>query len=158
MTAVPIDTSRIILADEVDAARPWADRHGWNLELGPGDLLLTVRMRHPADQMPLLLRGDFSGYRALPPTWVFLDPGTEQPGPHAWPAPGPVGGQASIFHPTRIICSHFNRKAYASEGGPHAWGTLTSWVAVRQGVHAENVGEMLAAIGVHLRCSPGRMG
>lgn len=157
MTAVPVDTSRIVLAAEVDGARTWADRHGWQLELA-GDLVLTVRTRHPADEDWLLLRGEFVGYRALPPTWLFLDPDTEESTPHAWPSPGPVGGQASIFHSVGIICASFNRKAYNVEGGPHEWGGLTNWANVREGIHAENVGEMLAAIDTHLRHSPGRMG
>lgn len=158
MTAVPIDTSRVVLATEADSAAAWAARHGWQLDLGSDDLVLTVRMRHPVDQEWLLLRGEFVGYRALPPTWLFLDPETEALSPHAWPSAGPVGGQASIFHSVGIICASFNRRAYSVDGGPHEWGGLTNWANVREGIHAENVGEMLAAIATHLRHSPGRMG
>ena len=157
MTAVPVDVSRFVLESEVEAALPWADRHGWQLEVEPGELVLRVRMLHPADQGCLLLRGDFVGYRAVPPTWVFVDPDTEDLAPHAWPSAGLVGGQPSMFHSVGVICANFNRKAYNVDGGPHGWGGLTNWANVREGIHAENLGEMLAAIATHLRCSPGRM-
>lgn len=158
MTAVPIDISRVVLAAEAGSSGSWAARHGWQLDLNADALVLTVRMRHPADEECLLPRGDFAGYRALPPTWLFLDPSTEELTPHAWPSPGPVNGQPSIFHSAGIICASFNRMAYNVEGGPHEWGGLTNWANVREGIHAENVGEMLAAIATHLRHSPGRMG
>jgi hypothetical protein len=157
VTAVPADASRVILEAEVDGARRWAERHVWELVLGPG-LVLDVRMAHPADNGQLLLRGVFDGYRALPPTWLFLDPETEEMTAAAWPSPGPVGGQASIFHSVGIICANFNRRAYTAENGPHDWGGLTNWANVREGIHAENVGEMLAAVATHLRHSPGRIG
>lgn len=157
MTAVPADVSRVVVEAEVDGARRWAERHGWDLALGAG-LLLDVRMLHPADSGRLLLRGAFDGYRALPPTWLFLDPETEEMTAGAWPSPGPVGGQASIFHSVGIICAHFSRRAYTVENGPHEWGGLTNWANVREGIHAENVGEMLAAVAAHLRHSPGRIG
>jgi hypothetical protein len=157
VSIVPVDVSRVIVEAEVAAVGAWARRHGWELELLTG-LELRVRMTHPVDGGPLLLHGDFSGYRALPPTWLFLDPATGAMTPHAWPAPGPINGQPSIFHSAGIICACFSRKAYAMNGGPHDWGGLTQWTAVREGTHAETVGEMLAAIELHLRYSPGRMG
>ena len=158
MTTVPVDVSRVVLEAEVEVAHAWADRHGWRLEPGPGELVLTVRMLHPADRGWLLLRGEFVGYRALPPIWWFLDPDTEEPTAHAWPSAGPVDGQASMFHSLGVICANFSRKAYTVEGGPHDWGGLTNWANVREGIHAENVSEMLAAIATHLRASRGRMG
>lgn len=107
----------------------------------------------------MLLRGDFADYRAMPPIWLFLEPETGEKTRRAWPAAGSVDGQASIFHSNVVICAHFNRAAYSVEGGPHGnWGALTNWLNVREGVHAENVGEMLAVIALHLRASPGRMG
>jgi hypothetical protein len=157
VTAVPVETSRTILEVEVVGARAWAERRGWSLALGSG-LQLDVRMLHPADHGPLLLRGEFDGYRALPPTWLFLDPDAGDMTPRAWPAAGPVGGQASIFHSVGVICANFSRRAYTDVGGPHAWGGLTKWTRVTEGIHAENVGEMLSAVEMHLRYSPGRMG
>jgi hypothetical protein len=157
VTAVPVDVSCVVLGAEVDGAGAWAERHGWELTLGSG-LVLEVRMVHPADGGRLLLRGDFDGYRALPPSWLFVDPDTAEMTPRAWPSAGAVGGQPSMFHLVGIICANFNRRAYTVENGPHDWGGLTNWANVREGVHAENVGEMLAAIATHLRYSPGRMG
>ena len=160
MTVVPVDSSRTILEKEVTDAQPWAGRHSWELLLSPGALLLDVHLVHPVDQQPLLLRGEFSSYRAQPPLWVFLEPGTLTSTLDAWPSGGPVGNLSSIFirhGGGAVICAHFNRGAYTSEGGPHAWGALSQWTQVRDGIHAERVGEMLAAIAVHLRHSPGRM-
>jgi hypothetical protein len=157
VTVVPTDVSRVILETEVTAADAWARRHGWQLELLAG-LELRVSLTHPSDGGALLLHGDFADYRALPPTWLFLDPETGAVTPHAWPVAGPVNGQASIFHSLGIICANFSRKAYAVESGPHDWGGLTQWTNVREGIHAETVGEMLAAFDMHLCSSPGRMG
>lgn len=158
MTAVPTDVSRAVLEKEVTDAAPWAERHSWELKLVPDQLVLDVRMRHPADEGPLLLRGEFVGYRAVPPLWLFLDSQTLSVTPHAWPSRGAGGNPSSILHSVGIICAHFSRRAYAAESGPHDWGGLANWAQVHEGVHAETVGEMLAAIDAHLRYSPGRMG
>lgn len=158
MTVVPRDISQVILTTELVEAELWARRHGWRLEVAAPKLVVRAHMPHPADDKPLLLHGEFDGYRVLPPAWLFLDPDTETPTPHAWPSAGPVGDQASIFHSVGVLCAHFSRKAYTAEHGPHDWGGLTHWTQVRDGIHAETVAEMLAAIAVHLRYSPGRMG
>lgn len=105
----------------------------------------------------MLLRGDFLGYRAQPPAWVFLDPETEQMTAQAWPKRSSIFGQSLIFHSVGVICVHFSRNAYTVNGGPHDW-SLAGWVDVREGVHAENVVEMLAVFRTHLGFSTGRMG
>lgn len=157
MTVVPTGVSQVIVAAELDAAQLWLRRHGWATQLADDGLTLDVRTQHPTDGGELLLRGKFDGYRAVPPLWTFLDPVSGQSTPHAWPAPGPVGGQASIFHSFGVICAHFSRSGYSQFGGPHAWGGLTSWAIITEGVHAETLAEMLAVFRLHLRHSPGRM-
>lgn len=158
MSAVPEQVTLAILENELANCRPWAIRHGWQLRLEPETLTVDATNVHPADQRAIIARGVFNGYRALPPIWLFVDPESGQMALPAWPSPGPVQGQASIFHSFGVVCAHWSRKAYQELGGPHPnWGALTNWTQVREGVHAENLGEMLAAIDLYLQASPGRM-
>jgi hypothetical protein len=158
VTLVPVGVSQVILAAELETAKPWLARHSWGAELADDGLTLEIRTHHPADGGPLLLRGQFDGYRALPPNWIFLDPDTMQANPRAWPAAGPVGDQASIFHSFGVVCAHFSRSGFSEMGGPHPWGGLSNWANVSEGVHANTLAEMLSVFRIHLRHSPSRMG
>lgn len=156
---VPAEVTRAILAEELVPARAWGQRKCWAITDDPAALTVTVQMAHPADHAQLMLRGEFDGYRALPPLWRFVDPATAEPTKAATPAAGTAHGQASIFHPEGFICAHWSRAAYAEGGGPHGnWGAASGWATVGEGAQAHVVSEMLAAIAVHLMFSPGRLG
>lgn len=153
--------TRAVLAEENKAIQAWAARHrGWDVALDLSALRLEARTSHPADGKPLLIVASFEGYRAVPPTWRFVDPETGETTPHSFPQAGNVGGSgASIFHGNRFICAQWSRLAYGEHNGPHGnWGPETGWLNVREGNHAENVAEMLAVLHLHLLASPGRMG
>lgn len=155
---VPAEVTRAVLATEMVAVRAWAKRRCWSVSEDMEALTLTARMVHPADDQPLLLHGAFDGYRALPPLWRFIDPASGEPARTAHPAPGPIYGQASIFHPDGFICAGWSRAAYAEGGGPHGnWGAASGWTGVREGTQAHEVAEMLAAVAAHLQFSPGRL-
>lgn len=152
---VPAEATRAILREEMVAARAWARRHGWQVECDEEALLVMVRMTHLADQKPLLLRAECAGYRALPPLWQFLDPVTGQPSRQANPSPA---SGSSFFQNDGYICAHWNRGAYAEHGGPHGnWGSSVGWATVKDGIQAHNIAEMLSAVFIHLRQSPGRL-
>jgi hypothetical protein len=154
---VPLEVTRAVLEDELPPARCWADRHGWILDAALDSLVITVRMPHPIGGESLVLRGDFHGYRALPPVWQFVD-SSGVASRSVTPAGGSLHGQSSIFHPEGLICAHWSRAAYAEGGGPHGdWGAASGWASIGQGNQAHNLAEMLAAIDVHLRFSPGRL-
>ena len=125
----------------------------------PEQLRLEVRTAHPADRYPLLIVGTFEGYRAVPPSWHFVDSETGEATPRSFPRAGPVNGQSSIFHESlQIICAQWSRLAYGEHSGPHGnWGPETGWLGVREGNHAENVAEMLSVMRLHLNTSPGRL-
>jgi hypothetical protein len=155
-----VAVTRAILAEEGSAAAAWTTRHkGWAMDLDVDGMRLEARTTHPADGDPLLVVATFDGYRAVPPTWRFVDPVTGETTPHSFPLPGPVGSESSIFHGSMVICAQWSRLAYGEHNGPHGnWGPETGWLNVREGNHAENVSEMLAVLHVHLTASPGRMG
>lgn len=110
---------------------------------------------HPANGDTVVVEATFEGYPAVPPLWqVSGESG-------AAPMGGSIRGQASIFivhGGTLIVCAQWSRLAYGEHGGPHGnWGAASSWREVREGSHADNTAEMLAAINVHLHGSPGWM-
>jgi hypothetical protein len=78
---VPAAVTVAVLEQELPAARRWAARHAWTLEADLDFLQLTAITHHPADCTELLLVGEFTGYRAVPPAWRFVDPATGQPSP-----------------------------------------------------------------------------
>lgn len=158
---VPPEATRAVLDVEAPSIETWASRHGWFVQIDPVRLALVVTVRHPSDESLLLLVGDLTGYRGVPPAWKFVDPLTGQSTAAAFPAAGPgPGGKGSIFHSNVVICAPWNRLAYQAEGGPHGdWQDATNWLNVAGDVtRAGNIAEMLSAIDVHLRTSPGRMG
>ena len=154
---VPAAVTVAVLEQELPAARRWAARHAWTLEVDLDVLQLTAITHHPADRTELLLVGELTGYRAVPPAWRFVDPATGQPSPHAFPAPSPSG---SIFHSSLLmLCAPWNRLAYAEAGGPHGdWGAAAGWLNTRAYTQAQTIADMLATVEAHLRSSPGRVG
>jgi hypothetical protein len=151
--------TRAVLTEERGGVEAWIARHeGWSVAVDVDALTLEVRTTHP-DGGPILILVSFEGYPAVPPTWRFVDAESREESPAAFPAAGPVNGQPSIFHGNRILCAQWSRLAYGEHGGPHGgWGPESGWRDVREGSHADNIAEMLAAMSVHLRASPGRMG
>jgi hypothetical protein len=158
---VPEETTRALIEGEAAGIEAWAARHGWSVEVDRVRLGLAATVPLPADGSLLVVLADLRGYRALPPAWRFIDPLTGQSGPSAFPSAGTLpGGKGSIFHSNAVLCAPWNRLAYQDEGGPHDdWAGATNWLNVEGDVtRARNIAEMLSAIDVHLRHSPGRMG
>jgi hypothetical protein len=156
---VPLAVTLAVLEQELPAAHRWAARHAWTLEADLEALQLTATTDHPADRAELVLVGKFTGYRAVPPAWRFVDPVTGQPAPRAFPAAGP-SPSGSIFHSSLLLlCAPWNRLAYAGAGGPHGdWGAAVGWLNVRNYTQAQTIADMLATVEAHLRWSPGRVG
>jgi hypothetical protein len=156
---VPAAVTVAILEQELPAAHRWAARHAWALEVDLAALRLITITHHPADRTELVLVGEFTGYRAVPPAWRFVDPATGQPSPRAFPAPGP-SPSGSIFHASLLLlCAPWNRLAYAEAGGPHGdWGAAVDWLNARNYTQAHTIADMLATVESHLRSSPGRVG
>lgn len=159
---VPSEVTRAVLDVEGPAAEAWARRHGWHVAIDRGRLALMATVAHPVDESLLLLVADLNGYRAIPPAWRFVDPLTGQSTAAAFPSAGtgPAAGKGSIFHSNAVICAPWNRLAYKSEGGPHDdWQETTNWLNASGDVtRAATIAEMLSAVDIHLRTSPGRLG
>lgn len=154
MSALPPAVARASAEDELGAARTWASRHGWAMQWNPADLLLRAATYHlPAGRL-IEVTGQLDGYRAVPPAWHFVRPGTDETGKDWFPAPGP----GSVFHGNIVICAPWNRLAYAEHGGPHGdWSGPAGWLQVSGTTVACTIADMLAAIDAHLRQSPGMM-
>ena len=119
---------------------------------------LRVATYHRPVQRLVELVAHTDGYRAIPPAWMFVQPGTSQPNPQVFPAAGTLPGIGSIFHGNRVICALWNRLAYSEHGGPHDnWSGPSAWLQVNEGTIAHTIADMLAIIDVHLRVSPGFM-
>ncbi|HMJ35621.1 MAG TPA: hypothetical protein VK501_17055 [Baekduia sp.] len=165
------DTVRAYVAEELPAAKAWAQRRGRQLSFDEEALSLTLPLYGPrasdnGDPEAYCLRGTFDDYRAVPPTWWFIHPDSEADiGPAAYPAsPSPHPRGSGLFlasGPTgAVICAHFNRLAYAEEQGPHGdWGATTNWLNTPPSnyTRAETIGDMLARISLEVDESQGRM-
>lgn len=151
---VPREVTVATVEEELPALRAYAQRHGWSVDWNPENLRLAFDGKHPGDATPVRLVALVGGYRAVCPAWTFEDPSGIRP---LFPRPGPVAGGSSMFlQDKRVICAHFNRLAYSSEGGPHGdWGGPERWLEVRSHVYAARLANMLAAILAHLKASPG---
>jgi hypothetical protein len=156
---VPAAVTLAVLEEELPAAHRWAARHAWILEVDFDTLQLTASTHHPIGRAELCLIGEFTGYRAIPPAWRFIDRATGQPSPQAFPTPGP-SPSGSIFHASLLmLCAPWNRLAYAEEGGPHGdWGSALGWLNTQNYTQAQTVADMLATVESHLRSSPGPVG
>jgi hypothetical protein len=145
---------------EIDGASSWVARHGCALEFDTSTLTITFDLDHPADKTRLRLVANCDDYKAVPPAWKFVDLETGASTKTAWPSPGTLpDGISSILHTSPVICAPFNRLAYAEHGGPHAdWSASTNWLNLTgPHIRASTIGEMLAAIHLHVSRSPGRM-
>lgn len=158
MSALPPTATRASVEDELDAARAWAARHGWLLHWNPETLVLRATTYHRPVGRLVEVIAQTDGYRGLPPAWTFVRPGTDDSVKAAFPAPGTVAGIGSIFHSNPVICAPWNRLAYAENGGPHDnWSGPSAWLQVREVTTAHTIADMLSALDVHLRASPGMM-
>lgn len=146
--------------DEIPGAIRWATYHDLEQTWDHQTLALTVRLKGGGERQELyLLEGKFEDYRAMPPTWRFLDPRTGSDiGRAAFPAPGsfPLG---SVLHSTKaVICAPWNRLAYADRGGPHNNWDVANWqTTAPQYTSAWTIPDMLARIRAEVIISPGRL-
>ena len=160
MSSLPPTAVRAIVESERPGAVAWAARHGWALTLQPDDLVLRSATYHPAVHRLVEFVAHLDDYKALPPAWRVVVPGTDDAAALAnFPKPGP---DASIFHSNLVLCAPWNRLAYKSvnDAGPHNdWGGPEGWLNLG-GNHttAHTLGDMLASIDRFLRVSPGMMG
>jgi hypothetical protein len=152
--------ARAFVESEMPAALAWAQRKGATTAYDPVGLTLTLDARGPAaqDGMPdehYRIIGAFGDYRTLPPTWQFVAPDTSAlVGAPAYPQP--TG--ASVLHPSALICAHWSRKAYGTEGGPHPdWGELSTWQEPKTGTVALTIGDMVGRLLSEIATSRGRM-
>jgi hypothetical protein len=176
MGLVPANATKAYLEQpgELLAAMSEARRSGLEPVWDPNELCLRMAIKGPPAPAPgepplvagaaepsmwtepYLLEGVFDDYRTLPPIWRFLDPRDGRDvGTAAYPQPlGP-----SVFHTQGLICAHFNRMAYAENGGPHGnWNGTTAWQQPVEGTIAMHVAAMLARLIWEVRYnSAGRM-
>ena len=97
-------------------------------------------MRSKVDSERYVLELMCDNYRALPPYIEFRYPTSEERGTHrCYP-----GGGRGYFHNQPVICAPWNRKAYASHGGPHSDWAMASWATYRPN-HAQ-IGDMLVLL------------
>ena len=158
VSALPPAMARASVEDELDAARAWAARHGWILRWRSEDLSLRAATYHEAAGRLVEVVGVLDGYRALPPAWRFVQPGTGVADPASFPAPGQGSIPGSIFHSNAVICAPWNRLAYAEHGGPHGdWSGPAAWLQASGMTVAHTLADMLSALDVHLRQSAGMM-
>lgn len=160
--SAPVDITRVVIEHELRDARAAAERYGWRLKLDLDALRLEVLLHHPATRVEMELVATLDGYRALPPVWRFVMPGTNNSPKSAWPRPANLDGKSSIFHSEPVICAPFNRLAYgeADRRGVHSeWGAPTSWLQIRDAnvIRATTLAEMLAVIRAFLSVSEGSM-
>ncbi len=155
---MPPTATRASVEAELEAARAWAVRHGWIMDWDPEKLTLRATTYHRPVSRLVEVVAEADGYRAVPPAWKFVQPGTDAADRSAFPAAGTSPGIGSIFHSNPVICAPWNRLAYVEHGGPHDnWSGPSSWLQVRDVTTAHTIADMLSALDVHLRASPGLM-
>jgi hypothetical protein len=120
----------------------------------PDDLILRAATYHLPVHRLVEVVAACDSYRALPPLWRFVRPGTDETGKQWFPA----SGSGSFFHPGGMICAPWSRLAYKEHDGPHDnWSGPTNWLNVTDVTVAHTIPDMLASIDVNLRQSPGMM-
>jgi hypothetical protein len=160
---IPSADTLIIVEDELEGARRWAERHVVPLAWFPEHLELRVNLRQPETLEPFFLRARFDDYRAIPPQWAFTDTAWEiSASALVFPKPTPTPHGSSIFlmgPGGAVICVPFNRLAYAEHRGPHGdWGGPSNWLnAGASHIRAETIGDMLQAIRRDFMHTRGRM-
>lgn len=152
-----------VVEKELEGARAWADRNGYDFKWDPGTLTLRVVLRHKSSSELFFLLGEFESYPVLPPTWTFAAKDWSGVGALVnCPRPdgqAPGGSWLFIAHSGRgVICAPFSRLSYGDQG-PHAgWGDAAHWKSIEPGrVHAHEIGPMLAVIDRDLQYTKGRM-
>jgi hypothetical protein len=142
---------------ETPAIDAWCGRKGWTWRIELDELQLRAARYHPSTGRLVEVRAALEGYPALPPTWLFVVPGTDESPKHSWPAPGAQPGvSGSVFHTNPCLCAPWNRLAYGDHGGPHGEWTMTSWrQAAGDYTKADTLADMLDQIHQHLAASPG---
>ena len=155
--SVPATVTRVAAEAEIASATAWATRHGWTLQWNPDALILNATTKHPAAERLVEVIAHLDDYRALPPAWRFVTPGTDESPRSAWPSAGELPGvSGSIFHTEPCVCAPWNRLAYKVHGGPHEDWTMTAWLTVGGGSSkADHLADMLDQLHQHLRVSPG---
>jgi hypothetical protein len=156
------DTVGDFLAEEIPAALQWAATLGVTIDWDEAARVLTSRFQG-ASQVEgqiehYLLIGSFEDYRAVPPTWRFVDPRTDAAiGAAALPQGALASG--SVFHGNGVICAPWSRDAYGDRNGPHQdWTDATNWqTTAPQHTQANTIADMLARIFAEIQLSPGRM-
>jgi hypothetical protein len=150
--SVPPALTASVLDGEYPAVVVWAGRHGWAVTRPAGGPSVRAATYHPSGQLIEVVAA-LEGYPAVPPTWRFVCPGSDQPAttfPDGGAQPG-VGG--SIFHPGRFICAPWNQLAYSQHGGPHGEWIMTGWQEVGGSSRATTLADMLDQLHLHLRAS-----
>jgi hypothetical protein len=153
------DEARIHLESESPAIEAWAARHGWEVTVDLEELTLMAVTSHPAlPDVRVRFRADLSNYPLHPPRWKCIDENGGTPD-SAFPTPGVVtnGPLSSIFHGSKIICAPWSADAYAENGGPHNdWVSMNNWKDVLPPTsQAHTIADMLSALELHLKASPG---
>lgn len=160
---VPREHTILIVEEELEGARAWAERHAVPLEWRPDELELRVQLTQPKTEGLFYLRGIFDNYREIPPAWQFCDEDWKASAtPVLYPhpetvieGPPPVG---SIFHTKPVICAPFNRLAYG-RGAVHPDWSMADWHSLSQPnqVKASTIGDMLQTLWLHLSVTRRRM-
>jgi hypothetical protein len=155
VTLLPPATARATVEAELAGARAWATRHDWTMHWIPEDLVVRAATYHNPVHRLVEVVAICDSYRALPPAWRFVRPGSDESGGKWFPSAGP----GSIFHGNEVICAPWNRLAYKVHGGPHDdWNEPAAWLQVTGGITlAHTIADILAIIDSHLRQSPGMM-
>lgn len=148
--------SRAFVEEELGAVQAWAARHNWTTEWHPSAIQLRAATYHARAERLIEIVATCDGYRAVPPAWQFVRPGTNESGMEFSPAVF-AGG---VFHPNGLICAPWNRLAYKDLEGPHDdWGGPSNWLSVQSDIStARTLADMLAIIDAQLKSSPGMLG
>lgn len=160
---VPADTSRLLVAGELELAKAWFPRHQAVAEWRSEELELRVTLKKAGSELLYYLKGQFDEYRMLPPRLRFCG--------KAWDGETDPRNYPKVQRPSRsplcimggagpVICAPFNRLAYVEFQGPHSdWGGPAAWQSVNTGViRAVHIGDMLQALQVEVNDADGAMG
>jgi len=151
VSALPPDAVRAVVEKELDAAWGWAARHDWTLQWDSEHLMLRGATYHPRVKQLIEVTADADGYRAVPPAWRFVRPGSDDLGPEWFP-------QLTLnvmCDGSPVLCAPWNRLAYRENGGPHENWSGGSWLQVTEGTVAHTIPDMLGLIDAHLQSSGG---
>jgi hypothetical protein len=163
MALLPAAAVHARLGEDLPGARAWAERHGLELDWDEEELKLRLGLQGP-DGESYLLEGTFEDFPTLPPSWRFLHPeSAERIGAAAYPSSAEPSARGTVLiinggKEGVVICAHFNRLAFAEEGGVHGdWGPLANWQNQPGNyTYANTIADMLARIALEVSDSTGR--